>query len=377
MEGVSSSESVVQHVEELSEDDHVGDEEKCKDGGPASYILQSLQVEPAKPLPRNLKAVAEETLRCCEKREYTNGAAEVVLLPIDKAVQTTWLHPRSAALPKLLEKESEGKRCVVSVVQCGTMSAADALVRQGLRTCVLNFASGRNRGGGWLRGANAQEEALCRVCGLYPCLLKPEVESYYEENALDASCVYEDNAIVSPEVSVFRADDGSFLDAPYLVGIITAPAPNMGVAMGRKSSGGVEKIKEVRRRRMAMVLTLCAAEGFDAVVLGAWGCGVFRNDPVEVAHEFRELLQGRFCNTFSRVAFAVIDEATCSIFRSAFAGESVVRRSIISSKAEGKGKGKGKSKGHSSKGQDKHSAPHKKEDSRKPRRWAKHGEIDE
>merc|ERR1712166_557797 len=111
--------------------------------------------------------------------------------------------------------------------------------------------------------------------------------------------------------------------------MITSPAPNMGVAAGRKSSGGLEKIKEVRRRRMDRSLTLCAAERFDAVVLGAWGCGVFRNDPVGVAQEFRALLEGKFSNSFSHVSFAVIDEPTCSIFERVLAGDAMAVSDMV------------------------------------------------
>merc|ERR1712008_408313 len=184
-------------------------------------------------------------------------------------------------------------------------------------------ASARNPGGGFLRGADAQEEALARASGLYPCLLKREVQAYYDDNARDQSCVYTDHGITSPAVPVFRNDDGSFLDTPYIVGVVTAPAPNLGAAANRPSAGGLEKIKQMRRRRMARMLTLCAHEGFDALILGAWGCGVFQNDPHEVALEFRELLFRGLRNFFSQVVFAVIDDPTYAIFATAFTSDIV------------------------------------------------------
>merc|ERR1719476_562702 len=92
--------------------------------------------------------------------------------------------------------------------------------------------------------------------------------------------------IMSTAIPVFKGDDGVPLIAPYVVGMLTAPAPNFGEAVKRHQSGGAEAIKEARRRRMARALgALAAEESFDAVVLGAWGCGVFRNDPIEVAEE--------------------------------------------------------------------------------------------
>lgn len=155
--------------------------------------------------------------------------------------------------------------------------------------------------------------------GLYPCLLKPQVSAYYRENKTDKSCIYTDNIIVSPAVPIFRDDDGCKLSAPYVVGIITCPAPNFGVAASRaKTKRDVDRIKAVRRQRMARLLTLCADETFDAIVLGAWGCGVFRNDVTEVAQEFHELLQGEFRSVFPRVVFAILDEPSHSIFVDVF-----------------------------------------------------------
>lgn len=343
--------------------------------GERKYTLMQMEVDPPhSTLPRqSLRAMAQETVHCCEQGiYYTSSSPEGIDLPIERAVETTWLHPSTAALPKLQNRALGHRKCVVSIAECGTMTAAETLVKQGFRTCLLNFASAKNPGGGFLKGANAQEEALARVCGLYSCLLKPEVQAYYIENGRDATCVYTDNIIVSPDVPVFRQDDGDFLSAPFAVGIITAPAPNMGVARQRASSGGIEQIKAARRHRMVRVLTLCAAERFDALVLGAWGCGVFRNEPAEVAEEFKILLEGSFCDVFPRVVFAVIDKPTCSIFQNVFSGETAKMHSHAEGKKDSDatapvvwtGKGRGK--------------PHELgKCSRKARRWAKTFDVPE
>jgi uncharacterized protein (TIGR02452 family) len=43
------------------------------------------------------------------------------------------------------------------------------------------------------------------------------------------------------------------------------------------------------------------------LVLGAWGCGAFGNDPFRTAHDFREALQRRFGGVFEEVVFAITD----------------------------------------------------------------------
>jgi uncharacterized protein (TIGR02452 family) len=56
------------------------------------------------------------------------------------------------------------------------------------------------------------------------------------------------------------------------------------------------------------------------VVLGAWGCGVFRNDPAQVADAFRTLLGpgGRFARSFEHVVFGVLDRTPGRVVREAF-----------------------------------------------------------
>jgi len=63
------------------------------------------------------------------------------------------------------------------------------------------------------------------------------------------------------------------------------------------------------------VLTVALLHGYEHLVLGAWGCGVFRNDPREIAELFADaLLQGgRFHKRFATVTFAVLDQTDESI----------------------------------------------------------------
>lgn len=71
---------------------------------------------------------------------------------------------------------------------------------------VLNFASARNPGGGYLNGAQAQEEALCRASALYVTLLR--APDYYAHHRAERSPFYSDRVIHSPGVPVFRDDRG-------------------------------------------------------------------------------------------------------------------------------------------------------------------------
>jgi uncharacterized protein (TIGR02452 family) len=120
--------------------------------------------------------------------------------------------------------------------------------------------------------------------------------------------LYSNYAIYSPDVPVFRSDDGALLERPYLCSFITAPAVNAKVVLERDPARRAE-VRDAMRERVRKVLTIAAHYSHDAPVLGAWGCGVFGNDPREVAALFEQALSGAFRGTFSRVVFAVLDRS--------------------------------------------------------------------
>ncbi|MFJ9373370.1 TIGR02452 family protein [Streptomyces sp. NPDC101455] len=171
---------------------------------------------------------------------------------------------------------------------------------------VLNFASARNPGGGFLNGAQAQEEALCRASALYACLL--EARGFYDHHRAHRDPFYTDRVIHSPAVPVFRDDKGRLLDEPYTAGFLTAAAPNAGVVL-RTAPERAAELPHAIAARAERVLETAALHGYRRLVLGAWGCGVFQNDPAQVAGAFHALLGpgGRFAAAFEHVVFGVLD----------------------------------------------------------------------
>ncbi|MBE0568030.1 MAG: TIGR02452 family protein [Krumholzibacteria bacterium] len=180
---------------------------------------------------------------------------------------------------------------------------------------VLNFASARNVAGGFLRGANSQEEDVARSSGLYRCL--ETQPGFYSENQACSTCLYTDNIIYSPQVPWFRSAGGRLLERPFLASIVTSPAPNAKEFLER---GGDRKVlREVLARRAAYILEVAVFMGHKSLLLGAWGCGVFRNDAVEVADVFMSLLRSRqFRCRFEQVVFAVHDPSKSKEIYNAF-----------------------------------------------------------
>jgi uncharacterized protein (TIGR02452 family) len=178
-----------------------------------------------------------------------------------------------------------------------TLGAAHALVDQGLRPLALNFANGTEVGGGVLRGARAQEEVLCRSSALLATL---DGDRMYEAHRRFAYGVSSAWVILSPDVPVFRHDDGTALPAPWTLSFLTCAAP-YAPAVGQPAAS------DLLKTRIARVLDVARAYTYDTLVLGAWGCGAFGNDPVRTATDFREALEGRFDGAFGEVVFAIAD----------------------------------------------------------------------
>mmetsp|Transcript_38985 Transcript_38985/g.72197 ORF Transcript_38985/g.72197 Transcript_38985/m.72197 type:complete len:481 (-) Transcript_38985:91-1533(-) len=229
---------------------------------------------------------------------------------------------------------------------------------------VLNFASARNPGGGFTTGAEAQEESLARSSGIYPCLSK-HFKTFFEPHRRAASGLYTHGLIHSPGVPVVRDEFGTLLDEPYLIDFVTAAAPNCGVLKGKCGDReAAVQCAAAFRERIRRVLHVFASNGCIDLVLGAWGCGVFGNDPATVARLFQEALDE--IPHFRRVVFAVLDPEMAEVFAEEL--QSPVQGLANATKQHGKGKGAGKAK---SKDQGKKGKGDSKGESRKARRWQK------
>lgn len=192
---------------------------------------------------------------------------------------------------------------VFEVTNETTLNAVRRLIGEGhLNPLYLNFASAKNAGGGFLGGSQAQEESIARATALYPCLLG--AEEYYQENRRSKSAFYTDYMIYSPVVPIFKDEDGNLLNEVVKASVITAPAVNKG-ALKQKGINQLEAIEDIMKRRIEKVLAIALENRHDTIVLGAWGCGVFQNDPEDIASYFHEVIHSKFENVFSKIVFAV------------------------------------------------------------------------
>lgn len=233
------------------------------------------------------------------------------------SVAGTVLYPAGAA--PALDKPRFPEGTLVTVSRRRTLEAAvnylDAHPQA--RVAVLNFASATNPGGGVTSGSRAQEEAICRCSTLYPALCADALRrGFYDFHRARHDVRYTDACIYTPGVTVVKTDEalprrlepGDWKQ----VDVLTCAAPNLRQkpynAMNPGSGAAIRvsdrELLELHLSRGRQILRVAAHHGAEAVILGAFGCGAFRNPPTVVAQAYRALMD-EFDGQFRAVEFAV------------------------------------------------------------------------
>ncbi len=249
------------------------------------------------------------------RSEKSNTAKEHTKLMADKysdqisfSMQNTEIYDNKVLLPSNITIRSLDECEPIQVVPCDTVSA---LFKYGSGvTTILNFASFRHPGGGYLRGAMAQEEALCTESFLYNVLIEFQDSFYTENNSFPCNSMYKNRALYSPSVLFQREQQQFHCD------VLTCAAPNRS---GTDISA--EENARVLDSRIKFVLDIALAHDPDVLILGAFGCGVFGQNPAQVASVFKKYLTAAdLPYHFKKVIFAIPDSrnSNFSIFKNIF-----------------------------------------------------------
>jgi uncharacterized protein (TIGR02452 family) len=261
--------------------------------------------------------IAEETVRIVHAGWYQHPTAgKVYIAPQVQFASQGTIHYSPESFDEVFEQRDLRLRTLdrsiatrLVVRNKTTFEAAKELLAENDSPVLcLNFASAKNPGGGFLGGSQAQEECLARASALYHCI--HPVRGYYDTNRHCGTCLYTHHMIYSPAVPVFRDDDDQLLPKTYCVSILTSPSVNRG-AMETNESDRLREIEATMLARIDRIFAIAVAKGYRRIVLGAWGCGVFRNDPNEVADWFKKLLMSDdYRNCFETVMFGVWDNSS-------------------------------------------------------------------
>ena len=254
----------------------------------------------------NRKIKALETLQIIKENSYINNNGEKIEFKpwLNESVLKTELFTSEDLSYKLekIKKKNE-YNTLIEITSEDSVSCILRLSNESKKEAMcLNFASAKNPGGGFLNGAIAQEESLALSSGLYESQLS--VPQFYEKHKKMKSCIYTDSMIYSPNIPVFRNGDGELISKPKYVSFITSPAVNTGIVL-RRESKSEEDIKQLMAMRIKKLLALSLDKQHETLILGAWGCGVFQNDPKVIAELFYSELNGDFKNCFKHIVFAI------------------------------------------------------------------------
>lgn len=194
----------------------------------------------------------------------------------------------------------------VEVISGTTFATAKGYCKFG-RVAVLNFANPENPGGGVQNGAMAQEECLCRSSNLYPCLCDKSVfNEFYLYHRNLRSFFYSDRLIYTKGVTVFKDD----CEVPQLmpenewfqVDVVTCSAPYI----ARRKYTNQAALKELFKNRIKNIFEAALDSGAEVLVLGAFGCGAFKNPPEIVAKAFHEVIdENAYQAKFKKIVFAI------------------------------------------------------------------------
>ena len=187
----------------------------------------------------------------------------------------------------------------------------------GKRIAVLNFASATNPGGGVENGASAQEECLCRVSTLYPCLTEQKMrDCFYTPHRKNGNALHNDDIIYTPNVLVIKDDDHNLLSEPFSVDVISCAAPNLRERPSNRYNTGdtikaqilENELLELHEKRARKIFASAIANNVEVLILGAFGCGAFQNDPHIVAQAYKNVLPD-FAHYFHTIEFAIFCNA--------------------------------------------------------------------
>lgn len=257
----------------------------------------------------NRIGIFKETLQIASNgKYYVNGKNVMLTHSVSELEQAVYFSEKN--VKEIISEHMKLRRepCVdkmpVMVTNRDSFSAALNISRHSSlgEVVVLNFANPVNPGGGVKYGAVAQEEDLCRKSSLFVSLESKRVTEFYRFHKEECDCFSSHSIIVSPSVEVFRGYNDDLLPYTFSVAVLSCAAPIFdGV---KKKSYSYEEYTSLLYERIMGILSVCEKMGYKKLVLGAWGCGSFSNDPKLVARLFYRALH-QFKGVFNEIEFAV------------------------------------------------------------------------
>lgn len=258
--------------------------------------------------------IMQQTLKACESFKYTlEDGSEVVFSnyeSVSRDARETMLYTDEEPPGRHVKGDEDSCfKTEVIVVNADCLEEAIRLKNKGFNPAVLNMASPKRPGGGYLSGAGAQEENLFRRTNYVQHLADPEKKfdptREWKYRIPEFSCIYSKNVFI---IRASEAEGYKFLANPVPMSFLALPAyPNPTLTKDKKKL--IPLIAENTKRKIRCLLSAGLYYGHDSLVLSALGCGAFRNPASHMAQLFKDVLsEGRFANRYKHISFAILDD---------------------------------------------------------------------
>jgi len=237
--------------------------------------------------------IFEDTMNFCS---YDKELSEAII----KQNQYTQIIPKEKDVDYSILTEGNSEKTKIVISKSKTFDAARKYTEG--RTAVLNFASATTPGGGVTKGSSAQEESLCRCSTLYPTLTNERCwKEFYLPHRENLNPLHNDDIIWIPDVIVFKDDDYKLLDRKdwKKISVITCAAPNLreknvdifNVDKPLKKPISDKELFDIHYKRAMKIFAVAAKKQVKNLVIGAFGCGAFKNDPCVVAKAWKKAIE--------------------------------------------------------------------------------------
>ena len=248
-----------------------------------------------------------ETIHVSSKGSYIVGNKEIEINSLSEymTMETQFYSKKADVNHACLPKYDHN----IKVVEEDSLYCGEKLLKEGLKVAVLNMASYSMPGGGVLKGSHAQEEEIFLRTDLWKSLYQfHDIGKQYGINKRNDGS-YPLNirygAIYTPRVTVFRYGQDKnyeFLEEPFRIDIVSVPA------LKNTEEGKISELgNEIMTTKIKQMLDVALLNGNDAIVLSAFGCGAYHNDPTNVAKLFANVLAEDYGTFFKNIRFAILD----------------------------------------------------------------------
>ena len=221
---------------------------------------------------------------------------------IDYSIHNTQVYDDLDGSKRLYQTTDKTNTMTIEVVPLDTVSAIFKY-QDDTSLVTLNFASFKNPGGGFMNGSKAQEECLCEESFLYNVLYSFNNTFYEENRKMLNKSMYKNRALYSPQIIFLREEKNGKnekIEKEAISDVITCASPNF--SSGKNLGISKEENLKVLESRIQFILDIASINHAETLILGAFGCGVFKQDPKNVANIFKKLLPHY---PFVKVVFAI------------------------------------------------------------------------